>query len=127
MNKKALLLCLLLLQTVAWGQIPRPTPPGEPVAYGVVQVQVLKEEHPLPGVWVTLQPVAANGLPNGKDLVRWTDGKGEASLPLLQPLRSLLLILRDAGGGFCLQIPLEQALGTWTLGPYRLEVRVALP
>lgn len=127
MPLKALLLPLLLLQAVAWAHIPKPTPPGEPGGHGVVEVQISKEGHPLPGVWITLQPVAPNGLPNGKGLAHRTDAKGGVSMPLSQSLRSLLLILWDAAGNFRLQMPLEQALGTWTLGPYHLEIRVAPP
>ncbi len=130
-TRQALLAFLLGFQTVAWSQgvapIPKPMPPGEPTPYGVMYVQVLKGGNPQPGIWVTLQPVAPNGLPNAKGTARRTDEKGETSIPLVKPLRGLLLVLLDQPENFRLQIPLDQILGSWTLGPYRLEVRVALP
>jgi hypothetical protein len=116
-------LFLLLLGAWALGQapgVPRPKPPEEPKEERRLEVRILYQGQPAPGVLVALYPLGPNLLPTGRGTLRLTDQEGRAFLPL--PSAKTLLSLRDPKRGFSLQIPLEEALGTWSLGPYQLEI-----
>ncbi|WP_038048974.1 hypothetical protein [Thermus caliditerrae] len=125
-------LALFLLTSLALAQgpgapIPRPRPPEEPRGPSVLQVEIAFEEKPLPGVLVILQPLAPNHLPTGKGTLRLTDGEGKALFPLSQTPANLLLSIQDRERALRLQMPLAFALGTWSLGPYRLTLSLFPP
>jgi len=116
-------LFLLLLAGWALGQgpgVPRPKPPEEPKEEPRLEVRILYQGQPAPGILVALYPLGPNLLPTGRGTLRLTDLEGRALLPL--PSAKTLLSLRVPKRGFSLQIPLDEALGSWRLGPYQLEI-----
>lgn len=117
----------LCLAQALGAPIPRPKPPGEPWVAPNLWVEVFFEEKPAPEILVVLQPLAPNRLPSGRPILRLTDGKGQAQLPLSTPPDRLLITFLDRERGLRLQVLLSFALGTWSLGPYRFHLALLPP